>query len=206
MKFPPYRKDNGKVEILIRTLSLILHPLSLSYSAKSFFNLAMTSGGWAITSFASAASCSPPTGSTGHLRFFASANSSGSFSVLIQASRRILSRSGAIPGGAVHGRPNSLGAMTSVARRRSASLRFVAVHQVVERRRFRQQRISFASGLHERTGKAFFEPTDVRLAAKKSRDGDQPALQLAAFERHVDVRRALITSDDVKFYARKFPR
>src|SRR5215510_2835549 len=126
-KKPPIRKDKGK-RIKDENkdpigFRLILYPLSFSlyYSPNNFFGRWTTSGGWSITSFASIASRSPSTGSTGHLRLFASASKSGSLRVLLHASRRILTRSAVIPGGAVHGRPNSLGAVTNVASRRSAS-------------------------------------------------------------------------------------
>ena len=72
------------------------------HSPNSFFNLATTSGGCAITSLANSESCSPPMGSTGQPRFLASAKRSGSLRVLSQASRRILIRSAGMFGGAVH--------------------------------------------------------------------------------------------------------
>src|SRR5262245_16571900 len=113
-------KDENKDAISFR---FILYPLSFSfyYSPNSFFSRWITSAGCATTSLASDSSSSPPTGPTSQSRFFASANSSGSLSVLVQASRRILIRSGGTPGVVTIGRPNSLGARTTVARRRPAS-------------------------------------------------------------------------------------
>src|SRR4030095_1213598 len=63
-------------------------------------------------------------------------------------------------------------------------------------RRIRQQAIPLAAGLHERASESLFIPGNVRLAAKKRRDGDQPALQLAAFEGDVDIAGALIAGND----------
>ena len=109
----------------------------------------MTSGGWAMTSFASAASCSPPMGSTGQLRFFASAKRLGIFERLIPcvaqnvySIRGHVRRRGPRPAKLI--RRHDQGGKTAV-----GIPAFVAIHQVIERRRFRQQRIAFAAGLHE---------------------------------------------------------
>src|SRR5437764_1016917 len=60
-----------------------------------------------MTSFARPSNFSPRTGLISHCRLFASATNSGSLSILIYPSRRILTRSGGIPGVAMIGRPNA---------------------------------------------------------------------------------------------------
>src|SRR6476660_56913 len=84
----------------------------------SFFILAMTSGGWLITSLTIFSSSSPGTGSRSNCRLSISARNSGSFTVALKASRRIFTRSAGIPGVPITGRPSWQDASMSIASRR----------------------------------------------------------------------------------------
>jgi len=84
------------------------------------------------TSVASDSSSSPPVGSISRFFFFASTSNSGSLRVFEYASRRILIRSGGIPGVATIGRPNSPEAKANAAKRRVASgVRYSSIYSLI---------------------------------------------------------------------------
>jgi hypothetical protein len=142
----------------------------------NFFIRSITSAGCASTSLASVSISSPLTGSSSYLRFFVSAKNSGSAIVLVNASRRILTRSGGVPVLAAMGRPRAPLPRNHSGQAPVCLGRFVPLHELVDRGCFGQSRIPFARRLDNVTNEAGFAPRMKWLAGKKGLDGKCPAM------------------------------
>ena len=174
------------------------------YCSIKILTRSTTSGGCTMTCLANASSSSPLVGVISKFFLLASAKSSGSFMTFKNASRRIFTRSGAIPGGATIGRPKSLAAKHQRDHAPIGLRSFVLIHELLKRGYGRQARISRRAGLHQDAREVGFAPCVVRFARMIRLNGEGAAMQLAALHGEIDLAAALVTGDDSKLGAESF--